>query len=98
MKHHMGGFFDLLITGEEHEYERRGSVQGIAAGVLAYACSKVPQPERDPDGRLQFDAVHLLYRFSPETRTEFGCSEETIPLCAAATSPCDVHTTSWLPQ
>ena len=40
VKHHMKGFFDLLVGDEVHEYKGRGSAQGIAAGVLADVCGK----------------------------------------------------------
>ena len=40
VKHHMKGFFDLLVGDEVHEYKGRCSAQGIAAGVLADACGK----------------------------------------------------------
>ena len=40
VKHHMRGFFDLLIGDECHEFKGLGSAQGIAAGVLADACGR----------------------------------------------------------
>ena len=76
VKHHMGGFFDLLITDEVHEYKGRGSAQGIAAGVLADACGKSLSLSGTLMGGYSSTLFHLLYRFSPEIRTEFGRSEE----------------------
>ena len=72
----MGGFFDLLITDEVHEYKGRGSAQGIAAGVLADACGKSLSLSGTLMGGYSSTLFHLLYRFSPEIRTEFGRSEE----------------------
>ena len=76
VKHHMRGFFDLLITDEVHEYKGRGSAQGIAAGVLADACGKSLSLSGTLMGGYSSTLFHLLYRFSPEIRTEFGRSEE----------------------
>ncbi len=76
VKHHMGGFFDLLVTDEVHEYKGRGSAQGIAAGVLADACGKSLSLSGTLMGGYSSTLFHLLYRFSPEIRSEFGRSEE----------------------
>ena len=76
VKHHMRGFFDLLVTDEVHEYKGRGSAQGIAAGVLADACGKSLSLSGTLMGGYASTLFHLLYRFSPEIRTEFGRSEE----------------------
>ncbi len=76
VKHHMRGFFDLLITDEVHEYKGRGSAQGIAAGVLADACGKSLSLSGTLMGGYASTLFHLLYRFSPEIRSEFGRSEE----------------------
>ena len=76
VKHHMRGFFDLLITDEVHEYKARGSAQGIAAGVLADACGKSLSLSGTLMGGYASTLFHLLYRFSPEIRSEFGRSEE----------------------
>ena len=64
VKHHMKGFFDLLVGDEVHEYKGRGSAQGIAglSGTLM--------------GGYSSTLFHLLYRFSPEIRTDFGRSDE----------------------
>ena len=75
-KHRMRGFFDLLIGDEIHEYKGRGSAQGIAAGVLADACGKSLSLTGTLLGGYSSTIFHLLYRFSPEIRTEFGRSEE----------------------
>ncbi len=76
VKHHMRGFFDLLIGDEVHEYKGRGSAQGIAAGVLADACGKSLSLTGTLLGGYSSTIFHLLYRFSPEIRSEFGRSEE----------------------
>ena len=76
VKHRMKGFFDLLIGDEVHEYKGRGSAQGIAAGVLADVCGKSLSLTGTLLGGYSSTIFHLLYRFSPEIRTEFGHSEE----------------------
>ena len=76
VKHHMRGFFDLLIGDEVHEYKGRGSAQGIAAGVLADVCGKSLSLSGTLMGGYSSTLFHLLYRFSPEIRTEFGRSDE----------------------
>ena len=72
----MKGFFDLLVTDEVHEYKGRGSAQGIAAGILADVCGKSLSLTGTMMGGYASTLFHLLYRFSPEIRTEFGRSEE----------------------
>ena len=76
VKHRMKGFFDLLVGDEVHEYKGRGSAQGIAAGVLADACGKSLSLTGTVMGGYASTLFHLLYRFSPEIRTEFGRSDE----------------------
>ena len=76
VKHRMKGFFDLLIGDEVHEYKGRGSAQGIAAGVLAESCGKSHTLTGTLTGGYSSTLFHLLYRFSPEIRTEFERSEE----------------------
>ena len=76
VKHRMRGFFDLLVTDEVHEYKGRGSAQGIAAGVLADACGKSLSLSGTLMGGYSSTLFHLLYRFSPEIRTEFARSDE----------------------
>ena len=76
VKHRMKNFFDLLITDEIHEYKGRGSAQGIAAGILADACGKSLSLSGTLMGGYSSTLFHLLYRFSPEIRSEFGRSEE----------------------
>ena len=76
VKHHMKGFFDLLVGDEVHEYKGRGSAQGIAAGVLADACGKSLTLTGTLTGGYSSTLFHLLYRFSPEIRSEFGRSDE----------------------
>jgi len=76
VKHRMRGFFDLLVTDEVHEYKGRGSAQGIAAGILADACGKSLSLSGTLMGGYSSTLFHLLYRFSPEIRTEFGRSDE----------------------
>ncbi len=72
----MKGFFDLCLADEVHEYKGRGSAQGIAAGVLADACGKSLTLTGTLLGGYASTIFHLLYRFSPEIRTEFERSEE----------------------
>ena len=76
VKHRMKGFFDLLIGDEVHEYKGRGSAQGIAAGVLADACGKSLSLSGTLMGGYSSTLFHLLYRFSPDLRTEFDRSDE----------------------
>ena len=76
VKHRMKGFFDLLVTDEVHEYKSRGSAQGIAAGILADACGKSLSLTGTVMGGYASTLFHLLFRFSPEIRTEFGRSDE----------------------
>ena len=76
VKHRMKGFFDLLIGDEVHEYKGRGSAQGIAAGVLADACGKSLSLSGTLMGGYSSTLFHLLYRFSPDLRTEFERSDE----------------------
>ena len=76
VKHHMRGFFDLLIGDECHEFKGRGSAQGIAAGILADVCGKSLSLTGTLLGGYASTIFHLLYRFSPEIRTEFGRSDE----------------------
>ena len=76
VKHHMKGFFDLLVGDEVHEYKGRGSAQGIAAGVLADVCGKSLSLSGTLRGGYSSTLFHLLYRFSPEIRTDFGRSDE----------------------
>ncbi len=76
VKHRMRGFFDLLIADEVHEFKGRGSAQGIAAGILADACGRSLTLSGTLMGGYSSTLFHLLYRFSPEIRTEFGRSEE----------------------
>ena len=40
IKLRMGGFFQLLVADEVHEFKGRGSAQGLAAGVLADVCGQ----------------------------------------------------------
>ena len=76
VKHRMRGFFDLLVGDEVHEYKGRGSAQGVAAGVLADACGRSLTLTGTLLGGYASTLFHLLYRFSPEIRTEFGRSDE----------------------
>ena len=76
VKQRMRGFFDLLIADEVHEFKGRGSAQGIAAGILADACGRSLTLTGTLLGGYASTLFHLLYRFSPEIRTEFGRSEE----------------------
>ncbi len=77
VKHRLRGFFELLIGDEVHEFKARGSAQGIAAGVLADACGKSLSLSGTLMGGYSSTLFHLLYRFSPEIRSEFGRGEES---------------------
>ncbi len=77
VKNRLRGFFDLLIGDEVHEYKGRGSAQGIAAGILADACGKSLSLSGTLMGGYSSTLFHLLYRFSPEIRSEFGRGEES---------------------
>jgi len=76
VKHRMKGFFDLFVGDEVHEFKARGSAQGIAAGVLAESCGRSLTLSGTLMGGYASTLFHLLYRFSPEIRTEFKHSEE----------------------
>ena len=76
VKHRMKSFFGLLIGDEVHEFKGRGSAQGIAAGILADVCGKSLSLTGTLLGGYSSTIFHLLYRFSPEIRTEFGRSDE----------------------
>ena len=76
VKHRMRGFFDLFVGDEVHEFKARGSAQGIAAGVLAESCGRSLTLSGTLMGGYASTLFHLLYRFSPEIRTEFKHSEE----------------------
>ncbi len=77
VKLRMRGFFDLLIADEVHEYKGRGSAQGVAAGVLADVCGKSLSLSGTLMGGYSSTLFHLLYRFSPEIRSEFERTEES---------------------
>ena len=53
-----------------------GAAQGIAAGILADVCGKSLSLTGTLLGGYSSTIFHLLYRFSPEIRTEFGRSDE----------------------
>ena len=76
VKQHMRGYFDLLIVDEVHEHKGRGSAQGLSAGILADACGKSLALSGTLMGGYASTLFHLLYRFSPEIRSEFGRSDE----------------------
>ena len=76
IKHRMAGFFDMLVADEVHEHKSRGSAQGIAAGILADVCGRTLSLSGTLSGGYASTLFHLLYRFSPQIRTEFGRSEE----------------------
>ena len=76
VKLRLRGFFELLIADEVHELKGRGSAQGIAGGVLADACGKSLSLSGTLAGGYSSTLFHLLYRFSPEIRSEFARNEE----------------------
>ncbi|MBE7520654.1 MAG: ATP-dependent helicase [Thermoflexaceae bacterium] len=73
----MGGFFDLLLIDEQHEYKARGSAQGVAAGTLAEACKAVLTLTGTLMGGYSSTLFWLLWRFSPAVREEFTYSDES---------------------
>ncbi len=76
VKQRMRGYFDLLIVDEVHEHKGRGSAQGVSAGILADACGRSLALSGTLMGGYASTLFHLLYRFSPEIRSEFRHSEE----------------------
>ena len=52
VKHHMKGFFDLLVGDEVHEYKGRGKRPGHRRRSPRRRLRQVPQPVRDVDGRV----------------------------------------------
>ena len=76
IKKYMKNYFDLLIADEVHEYKGKGSAQGIAAGVLAESCPRSLTLTGTIMGGYSSTIFHLLYRFSPDIRTEFGHADE----------------------
>ncbi|HEY8743267.1 MAG TPA: hypothetical protein VIU62_09220, partial [Chloroflexota bacterium] len=72
----MTGHFDLLIADEVHEFKARGSAQGVAAATLAEACGKTLSLSGTLFGGYASSLFHLLWRFSPPVRAEFGYGEE----------------------
>ena len=77
VKQRLPGWFDLLIADEVHEYKGRGSAQGIAAGILADVCGSSLALTGTLAGGYASTLFHLLYRFSPALRAEFGHNEES---------------------
>ena len=72
----MKGFFKVLVGDEVHEFKGRGSAQGIAAGVLADVCEKSITLSGTIMGGYSSTLFHLLYRFAPQIRSEFGHGDE----------------------
>lgn len=72
----MPGAFDLLVTDECHEYKARGSAQGIAAATLAEACGRTLTMTGTLLGGYASTLFHILWRFNPEVREEFGYDDE----------------------
>ncbi len=76
IRRRLPGFFDLLIADEVHEFKGRGSAQGLAAGALADACGKTLTLTGTLMGGYASTLFHLLWRFNPAIRAEFGRSDE----------------------
>ena len=72
----MKNYFDLFIADEVHEYKGRGSAQGIAAGTIAECCPKTLTLTGTLMGGYSSTMFHMLYRFSPNIRTDFGHADE----------------------
>ena len=76
IKHYMKNYFQLCIADEVHEYKGRGSAQGIAAGIIAESCPKTLTLTGTLMGGYSSTLFHLLYRFSPDIRTDFAHGDE----------------------
>ena len=70
-------FFDLLICDEVHEYKGQGTAQGIAGGVLASLCKRSLVLTGTLMGGYSSTLFHLLYRFSPQIKSEFKHSDRS---------------------
>jgi len=76
IRRRLPGFFDLLVADEVHEFKGRGSAQGLAAGALADACGKKLTLTGTLMGGYASTLFHLLWRFNPAIRAEFGRGDE----------------------
>lgn len=76
IRRRLPGFFDLLVADEVHEFKGRGSAQGLAAGALADACGKRLTLTGTLMGGYASTLFHLLWRFNPAIRAEFGRGDE----------------------
>ena len=76
IRQRMRRYFDLCIVDELHEYKARGSAQGMAAAALTAACPKTLTLTGTIAGGYASTLFYLLYRFSPELRSEFAYGEE----------------------
>lgn len=76
VRRRMPGYFDLLVADEVHEFKGRGSAQGLAAGALADACGKTLTLTGTLMGGYSSTLFHLLWRFNPAVRVEFGRGDE----------------------
>ena len=73
----MKRFFDLLICDEVHEYKGQGTAQGIAGAVLAGVCRQSLVLTGTLMGGYSSTLFHLLYRFSPDIKTDFLHSDRS---------------------
>lgn len=76
IKQHMKGSFGLLILDEVHELKARGSAQGLAAASLARSSKKILALTGTLFGGYSTTIFHLLYRFTPDVKRQFGHNEE----------------------
>lgn len=67
-----GGYFDLLIVDEGHEYKNAGSAQGQAMAVLVSKVRKVVLLTGTLMGGYADDLFHLLWRVMPMRMIEDG--------------------------
>jgi SNF2 family DNA or RNA helicase len=67
-----GGYFDLLIVDEGHEYKNEGSAQGQAMAVLVSKVRKVVLLTGTLMGGYADDLFHLLWRVMPVRMIEDG--------------------------
>lgn len=81
-----GGYFDLLVVDEGHEYKNEGSAQGQAMAVLASKVRKVVLLTGTLMGGYADDLFHLLWRVMPERMIEDGYRYQKGSLGPAAMS------------
>ncbi|MBI2755366.1 MAG: hypothetical protein HYX52_01515 [Chloroflexi bacterium] len=69
-------FADGILVSNCHEFKGKGTAQGLAAAALAEACPKTLILTGTLLGGYRSTLFHLMYRFSPAIRAEFGHNDE----------------------